>query len=176
MDEDLNTFLRDHAHNERKVAAAALTLVAHQPNRPKLVHALIDLAREELSHFRAVLTRLEEADDWIGHDEPDPYMTALHKLIRRKDSEHYLLDRLLVFGLVEARGCERFYMLGQHMQDADWREFYAGLAKAEARHHGLFIRLARHYFSEDVIRNRVDELLTAEAEIARALPLRAALH
>ena len=103
-------------------------------------------------------------------------MTALHKLIRRKDSEHYLLDRLLVFGLVEARGCERFYMLGQHMKDAGWREFYAGLAKAEARHHGLFIRLARHYFSEDVIRNRVDELLTAEAEIAQALPLRAALH
>ena len=77
--EDLNTFLRDHAHNERKVASAALSLVAHQPHRPKLVHALIELAREELSHFREVLQRLEKADDWIGHDEPDPYMTQLHK-------------------------------------------------------------------------------------------------
>ena len=176
VDNDLNTFLRDHAYNERKVAAAAMTLVAHQPNRPKLVHALVDLAREELSHFHEVLKRLEKADDWIGHDEPDPYMTALHKLIRRKDSEHYLLDRLLVFGLVEARGCERFYLLGKHLEDDQWRSFYASLAKAEARHHGLFIRLARHYFAEEDIRRRVDELLTAEAEIARALPLRAALH
>ena len=55
VDNDLNTFLRDHAHNERKVAAAAMTLVAHQPNRPKLVHALVDLAREELSHFHEVV-------------------------------------------------------------------------------------------------------------------------
>ena len=73
------------------------------------------LAREELAHFREVLGRLEERGVALGHDEPDSYMTSLHKMFRRKDSEYYLLDRLLVFGLVEARGCERFYLLGEYL-------------------------------------------------------------
>lgn len=174
--ENMNDFLKNHAHSERKVATAALTLVAHHPERPELVSALTDLAREELGHFREVLNRLEERGDWLTRDQADPYMTALHKLIRREDSQHYFLDRLLVFGLVEARGCERFHMLGEYLPEGSLKDFYAGLAKAEARHHGLFIRLARHYFADEVIQNRVDQLLTSEAEIAQALPLRPALH
>lgn len=174
--ENFDEFLKDHAHNERKVAAAAITLVSHQPNRSELVHALTDLAREELAHFRDVVSRLEERGVKLGHDEPDPYMTALHKVIRRQDSEEYLLDRLLCFALVEARGCERFHMLGEYLPEGPWKQFYASLTKAEARHHGLFLRLARIYFSANVVQARADEFLEQEAEIVRANPLRPALH
>ena len=176
VENNMNKFLKDHAHSERKVAAAALTLVAHQPQRPELVNALVDLAREELSHFREVLNRLEQEGQWLTKDEPDAYMTALHKMIRRGDTDHYFLDRLLVFGLVEARGCERFYLLGKHLPEGAWKDFYAGLAKAEARHHGLFLRLARSYFSEEEVLARVDELLDSEAKLVESLPLRPALH
>jgi tRNA-(ms[2]io[6]A)-hydroxylase len=176
VENNMDEFLKDHAHSERKVAAAALTLVAHQPQRRELVNALVDLAREELSHFREVLNRLQDRGQWLTKDEPDAYMTALHKMIRRGDTDHYFLDRLLVFGLVEARGCERFYMLGKYLPEGAWKDFYAGLAKAEARHHGIFLRLARSYFSEEEVEARVGELLDSEAKLVESLPLRAALH
>ena len=66
--------------------------------------------------------------------------------------------------------------LATTVDDPELGETYRDLARAESRHHGLFFRLARHYFSEEVVRVRADELLVAEAEIVQALPLRAAVH
>ncbi|MCA9583149.1 MAG: hypothetical protein KC416_15225 [Myxococcales bacterium] len=48
---DLDKFLLDHASCERKASATALSLVCHYPDRPELVRAMIDLAREEPEHF-----------------------------------------------------------------------------------------------------------------------------
>ena len=176
VENDMDFFLRDHAHNERKVAQAALTLASHHPNHPGLVEAMTDLAREELSHFKQVHGLLVERGLELGYDEPDPYMTQLHREIRRKHSQDYLLDRLILFGIVEARGCERFRILGTSLKDEGLRAFYASLAKAEARHHALFIRLAKISFPSDVISERLDSILTREAELICSLPLRAALH
>jgi len=53
---------------------------------------------------------------------------------------------------------------------------YLELARAESRHHGLFFRLARQYFSESVVQTRADELLEAESRIVQKLPFRAAVH
>ena len=51
---DLDTFLQDHAANERKVSASAMTLAVHYPHRRPLVDAMVRLAREELEHFARV--------------------------------------------------------------------------------------------------------------------------
>ena len=59
------------------------------------------------------------------------------------DVDEYLLDRLLVFGVVEARACERFGLLAEGLAEPDLRAFYAELTRAEARHHALFVRLAQ---------------------------------
>ena len=40
----------------------------------------------------------------------------------------------------------------------------------------MFIRLARPYFDESTIRQRLDELLEHEAEVVAGLEIRAALH
>jgi len=56
------------------------------------------------------------------------------------------------------------------------KEFYEDIARSEARHHGLFTRLARRYFDTATVEARLDELLDREAEIVAALPLRAAVH
>ena len=52
--EEFDSFLLDHAACERKASATALTFVAHYPDRPELVAAMIQLAREELDHFQQV--------------------------------------------------------------------------------------------------------------------------
>ena len=52
---DFDLFLQDHAANERKASTMAMSMVAHYPDRPELVTAMVDLALEELNHFRQVL-------------------------------------------------------------------------------------------------------------------------
>ena len=56
------------------------------------------------------------------------------------------------------------------------KELYVDFTRSEARHHGLFARLARVYFDEAAVATRTGELLEVEAEVMVALPLRPALH
>ena len=56
------------------------------------------------------------------------------------------------------------------------KDLYLDFTRAEARHHGLFARLARLYFDEQLVLQRTGELLTLEAGIVAELPLRPALH
>jgi tRNA 2-(methylsulfanyl)-N6-isopentenyladenosine37 hydroxylase len=173
---DLDGFLKDHAANERKVSGSAMTLAAQYPERRPLVDAMVDLAREELEHFKRVYDLLVGRGQTLGQDAPDPYMREVRRLLRRRDVEEYLVDRLIVFGVVEARACERFTLLGRALPDAELRQFYRRLARAEARHHGLFMRLAHCYACCHDVSARLAEVLDAEAEIVAALPVHAALH
>lgn len=173
---DVDAFLRDHAANERKVSGSALQLAVQHPDRHALVDAMVALAREELEHFARVYALLRERGQGLAQDAPDPYMSALFRIMRKVDVGEFLLDRLLVFGVVEARACERFGLLAAGLPDAALRAFYAGLTGAEARHHALFLRLAHDLAPRPAVAARLAEVLDAEAEIVAALPVRAALH
>jgi tRNA-(ms[2]io[6]A)-hydroxylase len=173
---DLDSFLRDHAANERKASAAAMRLVVHHHDIPSLVDAMVRLADEEMQHFRQVYAILRERDAGLGQDFPDPYMTRLHGAMRKRVKSEFLLDRLVVFSIIEARGCERFGMLADALEDGRLKRFYADLTRAEARHRGLFVRLARELFDAATVTRRVNELVAVEAEIAASLPLRSVLH
>ena len=174
--DDLDAFLRDHAHAERKVASSAMALSAQHHRRPELVAAMIELAMEELTHFQHVHELLRARGQTIGQAGPDPYMTKLFKQLRRVDVNEYLLDRLLLFSIVEARGCERFQLVSEVIPAGPARDFYADLVRAEAQHHFLFLQFARKYFDAARVEKRLDELLDAEAEIVAGLVIRAALH
>ena len=50
------------------------------------------------------------------------------------------------------------------------------ITKSEEKLHSLFLDLAKLYFLEDDIKKRLSELLQAEAEIVKNLPLQAAVH
>jgi tRNA-(ms[2]io[6]A)-hydroxylase len=173
---DVDTFLQDHAHNERKVSGSALLLAAHHPDRVELVAAMIDLAQEELRHFKQVHDLLAARGKTIGQDRPDPYMGPLRKAIRKRDHHAYLLDRLVLFAIVEARGCERFDLMAEHLPDERLRSFYRGLVACERRHHRLFLDLAERYYRPEEVQPRLDELLELEASVVSSLPPRAALH
>lgn len=172
---DFDAFLLDHAACERKAASTALSLVAHYPNRTELVRECIDLAREELEHFRLVHDKLTQKGLILAPDTKDPYVGRLRREFRQ-GSEEYFLDRLLICGIVEARGCERFGVLAASLDAGPWKDFYRELARSEARHHELFERLALLYFDGATVTQRRDELLDVEARVLAELPLRAAVH
>ena len=171
----LDVFLPDHAAAEKKASSMAMTMVSHYPDKHELVAAMTDLALEELAHFRAVVRIMQERGLTLQPDEKDPYVNALRRYCRQ-GSEEYLLDRLLVAGIVEARGAERFGMLAEALPDGELKPFYQAITRSEMGHEELFVQLALDYYDGKRVRQRLDELLDAEAAIVRALPIRPALH
>jgi tRNA-(ms[2]io[6]A)-hydroxylase len=173
--DDFDAFLVDHAACERKASATGMAFVVRYPDRPGLLDPLIAFAREELEHFHQVYRLLEQRGLRLGPDVPDLYVRPLLALCRGGRDER-LLDRLLVAGIVEARGCERFGMVAERLPPSSLKSFYVEITRSEARHHGLFLRLARLHFPDDAISSRLGPLLQAEAEVVAALPIRPALH
>jgi len=96
--------------------------------------------------------------------KPSSYGERLHHLIR-KEEPGKAVDRLLVAALIEARSCERFGILRDHLADRDLADFFGSLYESEARHHGTYVRLACHLAPREVVGERLEELARQEAEI-----------
>ncbi len=172
---DFDAFLLDHANCERKASAFAMSLVAKYPDRTRLIGTLIDLAREELEHFRQVYALLEQRGLTLRRDEPDPYVQRLLAHARHGRDER-LIDRMLISSVVETRGAERFRILAEKIDDEKLRTFYGRLWKSETRHAHQFAQLLVCEFEEDIVYPRLEELLEIEADILPTLKLRPALH
>ena len=175
---NFDTFLIDHAAAEKKASGMAMSMLSHYPDREVLVKAMTDLAIEELTHFRKVVKILYQRGLQPGADTKDDYVNHFRKSFR-KGTEVYLLDRLLVGGSIEARGCERFGLVAQALKQTDdskMYRFYQDITDSEAKHHTLFVDLAETYFAKDEVQERLDQLLDVEAEIISALPVTAMLH
>ncbi|GAB1267281.1 hypothetical protein NBRC116493_05340 [Aurantivibrio infirmus] len=172
---DFDAFLIDHAAAEKKASGMAMSMLSHYPDRPALVKAMVDLSIEEMTHFRDVIRLLQQRGLQLATDEKDPYINQFRKLMR-KESDEYLMDRLLVGGIVEARGYERFSLVAEAQDDPTLKRFYTAISNSESRHAELFVDLAANYFPKNIIENRLEELLEAEARIVAQLPIRAALH
>jgi tRNA-(ms[2]io[6]A)-hydroxylase len=173
--EAMDVFLPDHAAAEKKASSMAMTMVSHYPDRPELVAAMIDLALEELSHFRSVVNIMHERGLSLLPDEKDPYINALRRH-SRQGTDVYLMDRLLIAGIVEARGAERFGMVADALPEGELKRFYDTITRSEKGHEELFLQFAEKYFESTQVQQRLDELLLAEAQIVSDLPIRLALH
>ena len=171
----MDVFLPDHAAAEKKASSMAMTMVAHYPDKPELVTAMIDLALEELNHFRAVVKIMHQRGLSLLPDEKDPYVNALRRNCRQGEA-HYLLDRLLIAGIVEARGAERFGLITKALPEGEMKRFYESITRSELAHQNLFLELAEKYSDPAEVHLRLDDLLVAEAAIVSKLPLRLALH
>ena len=95
-----------------------------------------------------------------------PYGRKLNALVGSQEPER-AVDRLLIASLIEARSCERFSLLSEHMRDRDpdLADFYASLFESEARHHTTYVRLAEHFTSREVARTRLAQLSSEESAI-----------
>ena len=172
---NFSAFLIDHAANERKASSLAISLALHYRDRHELVTKMADLAVEELNHYRQVIKLMQSRNIVQTPDKKDPYIGQLQDHTK-KGSDAFFLDRLLIAAVVEARGAERFGLLGAALTDPQLSGFYRSLAISEAKHHELFSELALTYFPEEQVSARLEEWLEIEATIIEGLPVSGRLH
>lgn len=180
----LPTLLVDHAHCEMKAATNTLSLVSRWPTERDVATLLLDVADEELLHFRMVLAELDRRGLALGTPEPCDYAERLRKGVRASGGHaaaplDVRVDRLLVAALIEARSCERMKQLADALDargDA-LGGFYRGLLASEAAHYVRFVDLARRVAggAHDVDA-RLAVVRQVEDEIARSLGHRPTLH
>lgn len=179
VDQRLDEILIDHAHCERKAATTALGLMNAYVENVELGRAMGEIVEEELEHYWLVLDLLARRGIHFRRLAPGPYGRRLHELIRSQEPGRGI-DRLLIAGLIEARSCERFRLLCDHLRgrDNELADFYSSLFESEARHHATYVRLAEHFTGGDrrEVRRRLDELSAAETEIIGAGSPLARMH
>ena len=171
---DLDAIHADHLHCERKAAQSALSLMRSYPEHADLVAAMARLAHDETRHVIQVSQLMARRAQPAAHDFGDVYAASLRTLIRKREPDR-LLDRLLVFALIEARSAERLDLLARALPDPRDAQLYASLATAEVRHRDIFLGLARAA-SPETWRARAAELAAAEAEVLGDQPVTARIH
>jgi tRNA-(ms[2]io[6]A)-hydroxylase len=164
VDTHLDEILIDHAHCERKAAATAMNLLTAYLEDEELCREMTVIVNEELEHFHLVIDLLKKREIRFRRQKPSNYGKQLHDHVRKQEPGR-AVDRLLVAGLIEARSCERFDKLRRHVSDQELASFYESLFESEARHHSVYVRLARHFDGESAVRERLAELAAIEAEI-----------
>ena len=172
--DDLDAVHADHLHCERKAAQSALSLIRSYPERADLVTAMARLAHDETRHVVQVAQLMNRRGQPASYDFGDDYAAALRDHIRKKEPER-LLDRLLVFAVIEGRSAERLGLLTDALDDEKARALYASLATAEVRHRDTFLALARDA-APAVWRERAAELATLEAGILATRAIVARIH
>jgi tRNA-(ms[2]io[6]A)-hydroxylase len=122
---------------------------------------LSKLAREELRHFEQVVGILKDRHITYSQISSSRYAGELRKQVRTHEPAR-LIDILIVSAIVEARSCERFSRLIDVL-DPELADFYASLLKSEARHFGVYLKLAKQAAEGADISDRI-ALFLAEDE------------
>ncbi len=161
---DLPALLVDHANCEKKAASTAMALIFAYPEDRSLAVALSRLAREELKHFEQVERLMKKLDVPHVRMKPGRYAAELRKLVRTHEPKRKL-DLMLVHALIEARSCERFRLLADHLPEAV-ADLYAQLERSEARHFELYLEFAQREYDAVEIDERLALIAAREAELA----------
>lgn len=162
--------LSDHAWLEKKAASNALELLNRwpEPNPPEnWVKAMTAVARDEVEHLALVVRLLARRGGRLTKRHSNPYAAALRELVRRGRNPEELVDRLLISALIEARSCERFFLLAEHCEDGQLSKVYRNLWASEAGHYRLFLDLARELPDVRAVEARWDQMLEHESRIIR---------
>ncbi|MCP4459023.1 MAG: tRNA-(ms[2]io[6]A)-hydroxylase [Cytophagales bacterium] len=170
---DFDSFLKDHADCERKASSMAMSFVAKFPDRVEILPELIDMAVEEMEHFRDVYKIMEKRGLLLNHSiSQDEHMNLLLKLLRSGREERFM-DRLIL-SLVETRGAEGFKKVYEALGEDDLKKFYQGLWASESRHGEIFTEMALRYFPETEVCDRLDWMISEETKIFLSLPVKVA--
>lgn len=168
----LEDILSDHAYCEQKAATSCISLIQLYTEKDELVNALSPIVTEEWGHFRLVLQELRKRNLKLGKQRKDEYVNKLLQFeIKGGNAESRLLDKLLICALIEARSCERFKRLSEHLNDSYLRNFYRRFMESEAGHYVTFIELAELYINKEKVQVRWNEWLVYEAAIMQQLEL-----
>lgn len=178
VEKNVAEILTDHAYCEQKAANSAISLIIGYPENSELVSAMIDLAQEEISHFKMVHELILARGYVLGRERKDDYVRKLQNFFPKGGSrETHLVHKLLVAGLIEARSCERFRLLSEELDDVELRKFYRKLMISEANHYTLFLKLAHQYAPKEIdVETKLQLLLAFEAELMKELGNKETVH
>ena len=177
VEKNIEDILTDHAYCEQKAASTAISLIVSFPEYTDLVKEMIELANEEMSHFKMVHDKILEHGWTLGRDRKDDYVIALLKFFPKGGSRTtQLVHRLLYAALIEARSCERFRLLSEELEDKKLAKFYRKLMISEAGHYTMFLNFARQYGDREEVDEKWEQLLIYEAEIMKDLGNKETIH
>lgn len=176
-EKNLEAILSDHAFCEQKAASTAISLIVSFPEYTELVQEMIGLVEEEMSHFKMVHDLILERGFTLGRDRKDAYVSKLLQFFPKGGSRStQLVHRLLLAALIEARSCERFRLLSEHLEDKKLAKFYRKLMISEANHYSSFLGFARQYGERKEVDQKWEALLEFEAEIMKTLSVTKSIH
>ena len=176
-EKNLEEILSDHAFCEQKAASTAISLIVSFPEYTELVQEMIALVEEEMSHFKMVHDLILERGFTLGRDRKDAYVSKLLQFFPKGGSRTtQLVHRLLLAALIEARSCERFRLLSEHLEDKKLAKFYRKLMISEANHYSSFLGFARQYGERKEVDQKWEALLEFEAEIMKTLSVNESIH
>lgn len=172
---NINSIIIDHAHCEKKAAYTGMSLLNKYPDKVELSLKMADLVSEEIDHYKSVILILKQKGIVLLKDNGDDYVKSLFTQIRKSEPNR-LLDYLLIAGIIEARSTERLQILANNIDDSQLKKFYNQLVVSEAGHYMEFVKLAKLYFSNIDVEERLEVLSLFEAEIVKSLPNIAFMH
>lgn len=174
---NIEEILTDHAWCEQKAATNAIHLIINNSQYTDLVDAMMDIAQEEMLHFKMVHEKIKERGLKLGRERSDSYVNDLMQFVRRGHERHIvLIDRLLFSAMIEARSCERFKLLSEKIKDEDLKKFYHELMISEAGHYTVFLGLARKYAMGEDVEKRWKDFLDYEAEVISRYGKKETMH
>lgn len=174
---NLEEVLTDHAWCEQKAATNCINLIINNSEKPELVSKMLEIAKEEVEHFKMVHDIILKRGYEFGRERKDDYVNKLVKFMRKGSSrEQSLIDRLLFAALIEARSCERFKVLSDTIKDEELAKFYFDLMVSEANHYTVFLKFAKQYAETVDVDKRWKEWLAYEAEIIQSFGKDESIH
>jgi len=166
----LEEILTDHAFCEQKAATQCISLIQRYPDKEDLVNALAPVVTEEWGHFRMVWAEMKKRGYRLGRQRKDDYVNLLLAAEPKGiPGEDKLLHKLMICALIEARSCERFRLLSEHLEEESLRKFYYKFMVSEAGHYRMFIDLAEQYYSPDRVRAAWQLWLDIETRVLQDL-------
>ena len=122
---NIEDILVDHAYCEQKAASSCISMIVQYPERSELVEIMTPVVAEEWNHFERVVEQLTKRGFKLGRPRKDEYVIKIQQILKKGGSEEErLVDKLLLNALIEARSCERFKLLHQHIEDEELQKFY----------------------------------------------------
>src|SRR5215207_7675166 len=83
VEKNIEEILTDHAYCEQKAASNAISIIVKWPEHSDMVSALLEIAQEELQHFKMVHDKLLERGFGLGRERKDVYVNLLYEYMKK---------------------------------------------------------------------------------------------
>ncbi|MGB6309572.1 MAG: tRNA isopentenyl-2-thiomethyl-A-37 hydroxylase MiaE [Steroidobacteraceae bacterium] len=166
--ESPDVLMIDHANCEKKAASTAVSLMFAYAEDLELADKMSRLAREELRHYEQVAKLIRGMGVAPLRLSPGRYAMRLRRLVAKAEP-HREVDLMICGAFIEARSCERFAALAGAI-GAPLRDLFQGLHNAEARHHRVYLDLARRAAKRAGVelQARIEAFASLEAQLITA--------